>query len=55
MSELLQIFPTVVHISKYENDITEELKFVKNIEYKFYELQLTRSRFYRIDFKMCCF
>ena len=34
MSELLQIFPTVVHISKYENDITEELKFVKNIEYK---------------------
>ena len=34
MSEVLQIFPTTVHISKYENDITEELKFVKNIEYK---------------------
>jgi uncharacterized protein (TIGR02466 family) len=34
MSEIFKIFPTIVHISKYENDITEELKFVKNIEYK---------------------
>tara|TARA_Y100000034_G_scaffold135956_1_gene209984 strand:+ start:1298 stop:1939 length:642 start_codon:yes stop_codon:yes gene_type:complete len=34
VNELLQIFPTPVHISKYEKDITEELKFVKNLEYQ---------------------
>ena len=34
MSEILQIFPTPVHISQYENNITEELKFIKNLEYQ---------------------
>ena len=47
MSEILQIFPTTVHISKYENDITEELKFVKNIEYKFNDGTGTGSRRFR--------
>ena len=34
MSEVLALFPTAVHISQYENDMTEELKFIKNLEYK---------------------
>jgi len=32
--ELLQIFPTPVLITKYEGDISEETKYVENLEYK---------------------
>ena len=31
--ELLQIFPTPVLITKYEGDISEETKYVENLEY----------------------
>ena len=31
--ELLQIFPTPVLITKYENSIEEEFKFIKNLRY----------------------
>ena len=31
--ELLQIFPTAVLITKYEEDISEETKYVENLEY----------------------
>jgi len=31
--ELLQIFPTPVLIIKYEEDFSEEMKFIKNLEY----------------------
>ena len=31
--ELLQIFPTPVLITKYEEDISEETKYVENLEY----------------------
>ena len=34
VNELLQLFPTPDHISKYEIDITKELKFVKNLSYE---------------------
>ena len=32
--ELLQIFPTPVLITKYDGDISEETKYVENLEYK---------------------
>ena len=32
--ELLQIFPTPVLITKYEEDFSEETKYVENLEYK---------------------
>ena len=32
-NELLQVFPTPVHITKYEESMEKEFKFVKNIEY----------------------
>ena len=31
--ELLQIFPTPVLITKYEEDISEETKYIENLEY----------------------
>ena len=31
--ELLQIFPTAVLITKYEEDISEETKYIENLEY----------------------
>jgi len=32
--ELLQIFPTPVLITKYDGDISEETKYVENLEYE---------------------
>ena len=32
--ELLQIFPTPILITKYDGDISEEIKYVENLEYK---------------------
>jgi uncharacterized protein (TIGR02466 family) len=32
--ELLQIFPTPVLITKYDGDISEETKYIENLEYK---------------------
>ena len=32
--ELLQIFPTPVLITKYDEDISEETKYIENLEYK---------------------
>ena len=32
--ELLQIFPTPVFITKYEEDFKEEIKYIENLEYK---------------------
>ena len=31
--ELLQIFPTPVFITKYEENIDEETKYIENLEY----------------------
>ena len=32
--ELLQIFPTPILITKYDGDISEETKYIENLEYK---------------------
>ena len=32
--ELLQIFPTPVFITKYEGDLSKELKYVDHLPYK---------------------
>jgi len=44
--ELLQIFPTPVLIVKYEEDISEETKYVENLEYT---LQENNKNFRSID------